>query len=318
MELSFTPEFARDLIKFAMGSPTEVLSDNLRGFIVASPGHELIGCDFAAIESRTLAWLAGADWKLEAYRAYDRGEGPDLYIVTYAKAFGVDYDSVDDDKRQVGKVLDLSMGFGGGVNAYNKMGAKYGVSASETEGLRLRDAYRASHPEYPRYWYALEEAAISAVSSPGKIFAVGPKGRQVAYCKDGWMLWCMLPSGRPIPYPYAKLKMVPTPWGKMKEAVVYKAMDEKNRWSEVAFYGGLGSENTTQATARDFLKEAIFRLVDAGYPPPPFHCHDEVFTEVPKGTGNVKEMEAICGVVPAWAPGIPIKAKGWCSPRYMK
>lgn len=59
----------------------ELLAALLRNVIVASPGHKLVAADFASIEARVVAWLAGEQWLLDAFSAYDAGEGENVYCV---------------------------------------------------------------------------------------------------------------------------------------------------------------------------------------------------------------------------------------------
>ena len=81
----------------------------LRGVVVAPPGKKLVVADLSNIEGRVLAWIANEAWKLDAFRAYDAGTGPDLYNITATSIVGGDPWKVPKKTRNAfGKVPDLA------------------------------------------------------------------------------------------------------------------------------------------------------------------------------------------------------------------
>lgn len=330
------------------------VSDAIRSMVRAAPGRKLVTADFSNIEGRVAAWYCGEEWKLDAFRAFDAKTGLDLYIMAYARAFGIDPAKVSAFQRQIGKVMELALQFRGGHGAFVAMAAGYGIDLSDiTKAVRaavhqdkwqkaesryrpqnafgmsvenwtaLRiviDGWRFAHPNIKQSWTDLEKAAEGAVREPGETFAVGACKFKV----KGSFLWLRLPSGRCLCYPYPMIKWKLMPWLDDDENPVYRdtlcfkgVNSMTKQWGEEFAHGGVLLENIVQATARDILAEAIVRVEAAGYPVV-LHVHDEIVTEPKIGFGSIGEFSTLMSVVPAWAAGMPIAAAGYEAERYRK
>lgn len=301
-----------DWLRLCYGDPMTVVSDCLRGLLIAAPGNQLVACDYSNIEGRVLPWLAGEGWKLDAFREFDAGTGPDLYLVAVSRGRGI---TIAESKpfRQEGKVEELAFQFGGGKGAMTTWCEKFGMKMTDGEKEQRKTRWRNAHPAITKFWRKLEDAAIAALQTPG----VHRAGR-IAYVKKGSFLWCQLPSGRVLCYPYPELHDKETPWGEMRPSLTYMYENINKQWVRGSTYGGSLAENVTQAVARDILVEGL-RIVEAAGYPVVMHVHDELVAEVSLSSGkSVDEMSTLLSNAPHWATGLPVAATGWQGQRYRK
>lgn len=302
-----------DFAELCYGEPMIFLSSCLRGLLMAAPGTQLVAADFSAIEARVLAWLAGEEKVLVVFRTHGK-----IYEAAAADIYSVLLDEVSKDQRQIGKVAVLALGYQGGVGAFQSMAKVYGVKVDDDRADQIKVAWRIKHPNIVKYWYALEEAAVAAVRSPGTTTKVGKGHRAVYFKKVGSFLFCRLPSGRKLCYPYPRMELATMPWGDKKEVIVYKSVDSQTKkWVDTKTYGGMLAENITQAVSRDLLRDAMFRVEDAGYEVV-LHVHDEIVAQADPEKINLHEFEQLCAITPDWAEGLPISAEGWTGTLYRK
>lgn len=330
-----------------MSNIMELCANAVRGCIVAPPGRKLCVADLANIEGRGLVFLAGEEWKLDAFRRYDEGTGPDLYCVAYGRSFGVDPATVKGQARQIGKVQELGLGYEGGVGAFLTFAAVYNMDLGAmadavhrtadkavlaeayrmhewtekqrrtTHGLpqsvwvaceALKIMWREAHPRTVELWKAAHDQTVAAIENPGIAFDIG---EHLKVRRDGAWLRLRLPSGRYLCYLQPKVDD--------KGQITYMGVNQYTRqWGRIKTYGGKLVENATQAFARDVMAANMVAIETAGYDIV-LTVHDEVLTETPdEPRYNAEHLGSLLATVPSWAEGIPLAAAGFETYRYRK
>jgi DNA polymerase len=325
----------------------QLTADCIRGAIVAPEGKKLVVADLSNIEGRMLAFLAGEEWKLQAFRDFDAGVGEDLYKLAYARSFNVEPKTATGQKRQIGKVMELALGYEGGVAAFltfaavyrmdlaqltdavhlsapkNALAAAYGIhdwaqkKGRNTFGLgtstyvaceALKAMWREAHPATQALWKAAQDGVRDAIANPGVTFDIG---EHLKARKDGAWLRLRLPSGRYLCYLQPKVGE--------KGEITYMGVNQYTRqWGRIKTYGGKLIENATQAAARDVMAAAMPTVEWAGFDIV-LTVHDELITEAVDGDRLThRELAALMSQVPAWAPGLPLAAAGFETYRYRK
>jgi DNA polymerase bacteriophage-type len=353
---ALSPEEAVEYLELMeSGSAIETLSMCLRSALLPDEGEALVCADYSNIEGRVGSWYGGEEWKLQAFREYDAGVGPDLYKVTAGGILGKSPEDVDKTERDVlGKVTDLSLQFQGGAGAYSSMAKVYGIDVADyaeqiKQGLNpefwdqacaayqdrgkksamrkpawiaaeaIKIGWRDRHPGIVGAWYDIEDAAVTAIRNPGSVNPACRGMLQFTYRKFAGvpMLAMKLASGRSIFFPHAKLTPRKTPWGATKDTIEYKHYENGQfRWKST--YGGDAFQSAVQGTARDLMAAGWVRVADTGVYRPLFSVHDELAASVPKDRADLREYESLLCQLPKWATGCPVSAEGYVATRWRK
>ena len=219
----------------------------IRHAIRAPEGHTLIVADLAQIEARVLAAMAGETWLVDAFR-----EGRDVYAEFASKVFGFPVTKASHPvERNAGKVAVLACGYGMGAARFGEKARSDGVAMDDAGAQRMVSGYRTANPQIERFWgfcsnllrvmnrRAADEKP-QLCTAPGIIF---PVSRHRIH----------LPSGRALWYPGLRNEVKRNP-----EAFKWTFAHAGGGRERV--YGGLVTENVTQAVARDILMDQAFRI----------------------------------------------------------
>lgn len=296
-----------DTMGTLFGETAFVFSELIRTAFIPSEGCRFIVSDFSAIEARVLAWIAGEEWVLEAFRA-----GKDIYCETASMMYHVPVEKhgANSHLRQKGKVAVLACGYQGGVGAMKRMNK--GGSIPEDELQSVVDQWRQANSKVVKLWRTVELAARTAIEEHRTIRL--KNGIAFGYINGN--LFIKLPGGRKLCYWNTRLKLDPRDG---REHIVYMGVNQETKqWGETETYGGKLVENIVQATARDCLAISMQRVAALGYNIV-MHVHDEIIVDCPiEDTGAMERINACMAEPIPWAPGLPLRGDGYETPFYMK
>lgn len=292
-------------------------SDALRNAVMAPEGKVIGVADSSGIELRVNHTLWQVKRSMDLWSANPKA---DLYIGTAAAYYGVPDSEIskDDPRRQLGKVLELSCGFGiAGPKLRNQARAQYGLRLTPEEADGGVRAWRARYPEISDYesggWGMCDKAL--AWMAAGEERPIDPWGLCVT-TKDA----IVLPSGRLIRYPNLRQE-----WTTAYKEVNGELVERKKlSWvyaegrHKAYLYGGKVDENIVQALARDIIfPVAIEFWKDTGLRPK-HKVYDELayLFEPSVAEEMLAHLQSLLRRSPKWWPQIVLWSEGDVGTRY--
>jgi DNA polymerase len=284
--------------------PIDTISQCMRGFIKAPDRYRFVVVDYTAIEARVLAWVAGEERVLAAYR-----KGVDVYKMMASSLFNIRIEDVSSEQRRLAKNLVLGCGYSLGGPKFVDYCANLGVTIDPEFAKIAVKKYRDDHPKIVESWKIVEDCWLRALAGERV------KALHCTFYKKREWLCIRLPSGREIRY--HRPRAIPVErWGRNAHDLSY-ATDYHGKIGREKTYGGKLIENIVQGIAFDVMAAGMTAAEEAGYPVLGT-VHDELITLKKIGQGSAKELEHVVCDLGGWTDGIPLNAEGFECDRYRK
>jgi DNA polymerase len=272
----------------------------------------LISCDSSQIEARTVAWVAGHEDLLMAFR-----DKRDVYSEFATEVYGRTITKADKVERFVGKTCVLGLGYGMGAEKFRRTleigqgGINVVIDINEAE--RIVRLYRQKNWKIVQFWQKCGNALKDMLYGGGN--ELHP---QVRYDKDG----IVLPNGFRVQYPalretangFMYISDARTYQKALKDRVLTGSPPDDTAWTRI--YGGKVTENIVQALAALVIRE---QMAAAGmHFKVAFQVHDEIIIVVDKDVAQAAQtkLEALMSTAPKWAPDLPVACESGMAANY--
>lgn len=260
----------------------------LRRSMLAPAGKYVVGADLSQIEARVIAWLAGQDDLVQAFR-----DERDVYCEFASEAYDRPITKADTTERFVGKTCTLGLGYGmGPVRLRETLAIGSGgmrVIIDEIEAKRLVQIYRTKNHRIKTFWDECRNALNIMVS--GGEYLLGPGG--LIRCSGETVY---LPDGTQLHYPGLH---------RDEDGVLHYY----NRKKKCKIYGGLFAENLTQSLARAVIEDAMVGI--SAHYRPLLQVHDEIIFLVAQSKLDEAKarLELVMRTPPQWGLDLPVNCE---------
>jgi DNA polymerase len=259
-------------------------------------GYVIIDSDSSQIEARTLAWMAGQDDLVEAFR-----KGEDVYKIMASAIYRKPVEEISKPERFVGKSTVLGCGYGMGAKKFKLFMQMAGVEMSQDEAAHIISTYRMTYPTIPNLWGQGDKCLRALVDNQS-----APYGKDGVVQINGF-LGVLTPNG--IPLRYHELRRARKPNG--EEEIVYTS-----RTGITGIWGGKLTENLIQHLARCIVGEQLLRIAKRYRVV--LTVHDAVACVAPKEEAFMAQayVEECMRWTPAWAEGLPLNCESGIGENY--
>lgn len=249
--------------------------------------------DSSQIEVRVLADLAGEEVLLRNFRKAAKArakqllaqfngdpdeadrygklvEAADLYLGLGPTIFGRTITKADKFERGVNKAAILAGGFGQGWRGFKSHCRRHGIDLSDELAQRTIEAYRDAHRAIVALWKECRRG-VDALCGRGPDLSIGAEGNIHIAANS-----IILPSGRELIYPKAKLK-----YDERRDEEVFCYQDRfTGKWKYL--WHGVVIENVVQASAYDTLAWQAAQILKHEGQALTLFVHDELaYTDEP-------------------------------------
>lgn len=268
----------------------------LKSAIRPPEDYVIIDSDSSQIEARTLAWMAGQEDLVEAFR-----NGEDVYKIMASAIYGKPIGEIDKAERFIGKSTVLGAGYGLGAKKFQIFMKAAGVELTFDEARHIINTYRNTYYKIPELWDQGDRCLQAMVDGQS-----APYGKPDVVQINGF-LGVLTPDG--IPRRYHEIRRTRKPNG--EETIVYTS-----RTGITGIWGGKFTENVIQRLARGIIGEQMLRIAKRYRVVLTVHDAVACIAKKEEALEAQKYVEECMRWTPAWATGLPLSCESGIGNNY--